>query len=285
MRKLNMLSVVFICPLLIIAGFNEANAAKVLVNIWDGTKWKKIRQLFYAGQLPNAERVSFQLYKLTGNNQCFSPCDCNNCCMKTTTKPQHATMLTGVLADEHGVFYNKCYQMIPDGLTVYEKIESKDSSIKTAHISSKPGNFGEATFGNIIEDVDYFFTEPMPPRAAANQARRLIREWCEQDFFIVCYFRYPDVKGHKYGVDSEEYEEAILTCDSELGRILDRLASYGILEETKIYTLSDHGFGNPTPRGHENAPNTFIISNDGGMTDISMDQVAGFLLANFGLEP
>jgi predicted AlkP superfamily pyrophosphatase or phosphodiesterase len=205
--------------------------------------------------------------------------------MKTSTKPQHATMLTGVWADEHGVFRNRCYQLIPDNLTVYERIESNDKSIKTAHISSKPKNFGKPTFGNIIKDVDYFVAKDISPKAATNRAMRLIHAWKGRDFFIVCHFKKPDSTGHAHGVDSKEYRKAILNCDSQLGRILDLLAQDAILDETKIYVLADHGFGAPKPTSHGDSPNTFIISNDGGMTDISMDQVAGFLLANFGLEP
>lgn len=287
MRKPIMLSAVFMCTVLIIISFGNAHAEKVLVNIWDGTEWTKISRLFDEGKLPNAKRVG-DPFQLTCNKDRFPGCDCTKCRMKTETKPQHATMLTGVLADEHGVFSNSCYQLIPDGLTVYERIESRDDSIKTAHISSKPSNFGEPTFGNIIDDVDFFLAEDKPaPRAAAGHARRLILEWHEQDFFIVVHFNQPDTKGHLHGVDSNKYEKAILNCDSELGGILDQLDSYGILEEAKIYILSDHGFGTPRPRRHGNAPNTFIISNDETMTKdmYMMNEVAGFLLANFGLEP
>jgi hypothetical protein len=35
MRKSTELAAVFVCALLIIAGFGETNAQKVLVNIWD----------------------------------------------------------------------------------------------------------------------------------------------------------------------------------------------------------------------------------------------------------
>ncbi len=130
---------VFICATLVIISSDRAHAQKVLVNIWDGTEWKKIRKLFVAGQLPNAASVG-DLFRLTSNTDCFSDCGCRDCCMRTATKPQHATMLTGFLADVHGVFHNTCYQVIPDGLTVYEEIEDLDPSIKTAHISGKPGN-------------------------------------------------------------------------------------------------------------------------------------------------
>lgn len=285
MRKSTMLAAVFVCALLIITGFDETNAQKVLVNIWDGTEWTKICKLYDAGKVPNVESIG-QLFRLNCITECFSPCDCDDCCMKTVTKPQHATMLTGLLADKHGVFSNGCYQRIPNGLTVYERIEFSDGKIKTAHISSKPKNFGKPTFGNIIEDVDHFVARDMSPKVAADIAIQLIHAWRKRDFFIVCHFKKPDTTGHKHGVDSEGYEEAILQCDRQLGRILALLAYDDLIDDTQIYILSDHGFGTPKPRGHKDAPNTFIISNDEDLTEnIYMDKVAGFLLSNFGLEP
>lgn len=282
MRKLLILFAVLIASMLVITSFGKANAGRVLVNIWDGTEWTKIRQLFHDGLLRSAESVG-PLFQLTCNIPPLSPCNCNNCNMETSTKPQHATMLTGFLADVHGVFRNKCYQLIPDGLTVYEQIEDLDKTIKTAHISSKPGNFGELTFGNIIEDVDYFVAKRMPPKAAADIAIELIDLWSEEDFFIVCHFKKPDVTGHEYGVDNKKYKNAILWCNRHLGRILSKLTEKGILQDTKIYVLSDHGFGTLGANGHSYAPNTFVISNDVNMTNIYMDEVAGFLLSNFGL--
>jgi predicted AlkP superfamily pyrophosphatase or phosphodiesterase len=203
--------------------------------------------------------------------------------MKSETKPQHATMLTGFLADVHGVFTNKHYQLIPDGLTVYEEIEGLDSDIKTAHISGKKKHFGERTFGNVVEDVDFFTAEKMSPVKGANIAMSLIRQWSDSDFFIVCHFNQPDRSGHKYGVDSDRYEKMILVCDHQLGRILNELDRQDILDETAVYVLSDHGFGNPKPTSHPKAPNTFIISSEVGIGDMFMVDVAGFLLSHFGL--
>ena len=195
-------------------------------------------------------------------------------------------MLTGLLADVHGIFTNKRYQLIPDGLTVYERIEALDSDIKTAHISGKGKHFGERTFGNVVEDVDFFLAEKMSPTKGANTAMALIREWYDSDFFIVCHFNQPDRSGHKYGVDSDRYEKMILVCDRQLGRLLGELARQDILEETAVYVLSDHGFGNPTPFSHTKAPDTFIISSEDGIGDmLMMEDVAGFLLDHFGLEP
>ena len=75
--------------------------------------------------------------------------------------------------------------------------------------------------------------------------------------------------------------------DVELQRIHARALeeAQGILEQTKIYVLSDHGFGCFNNRfnrfRHECSPNTFVVSNDEAMADIFMVDVASFLLSNF----
>jgi len=144
--------------------------------------------------------------------------------------------------------------------------------------------------GSIIEDVDYYVATNMSPRTAADIAIERIGLWSNEDFFIVCHFKNPDAIGHRFGVSSKEYKQAMVGCDRHLGRILSKLSDEGILGETKIYVLSDHGFGTPRHESgtlevyrHYYAPNTFIISNDENMTNIYMNEVAVFLLSNFGL--
>src|SRR4030067_1099299 len=100
----------------------------VLVNIWDGTQATVVKNLYNNGKLPYLSSVGL-LHNLTCNEDCF-----NGTCMKTVTKPQHATMLTGCLADVHGVYTNNNFQLIPDGITVYELIEAANQEYKTAYI-------------------------------------------------------------------------------------------------------------------------------------------------------
>lgn len=251
----------------------------VLVNIWDGTEAAVVKNLYTRGKLPFLSSVG-PMFNLTCNEDCF-----NSTCMTTVTKPQHATMLTGCLADVHGVYTNKIYQLIPDGITVYELIESSNPDLKTAHISGKPGNFGEPTFGNILADVD-FFQAGLSPSAATDTAIDLINQWKDDSFFIVCHFHKPDSTGHKYGVNSFEYRRAIKGNNARLGRLLSALEANGANAQTIVYVLSDHGFGCPVPTGHGCSPHTFITSTSGYHTgDIFMKDVARFLLAPFGLPP
>ena len=252
----------------------------VLVNIWDGTQASVVKNIYNNGNLPFLNSVG-PLYNLTSNEECF-----NGTCMKTVTKPQHATMLTGCLADVHEVYDNANYKLIPDGITAYELIEANNSDYKTAHISGKTDHFGEPTFGNIIPDVDFFQADKVNPPVNTDIAIDLINQWKDNSFFIVCHFRNPDNVGHKFGVTSLEYRRSIRNNDKQLGRLLEAMEANSADAETIVYVLSDHGFGCPGPKSHGCSPNTFITSNDINLTgDIFMKDVAGYFLSHFGLSP
>jgi hypothetical protein len=252
----------------------------VLVNIWDGTQASVVKNIYNNGNLPFLNSVG-PLYNLTSNEECF-----NGTCMKTVTKPQHATMLTGCLADVTGVYSNGIYQLIPDGITVYELIESNNKEYRTAHISGKSKHVGEPTFGNIVSDIDFFQALDINPPMNTDIAIDLITQWRDYSFFIVCHFRNPDNIGHKFGVTSLEYRKSIRNNDKQLGRLLEALNANSAGADTIVYVLSDHGFGCPKPTAHSCSPNTFIVSNDANLTgDIFMKDVAGYLLSNFGLSP
>ncbi len=50
-----------------------------------------------------------------------------------------------------------------------------------------------------------------------------------------------DIKGHKHGYGSEKYQRAIYQCDQAVGDIVKALEKKGILDETYILVVSDHG--------------------------------------------
>jgi len=205
--------------------------------------------------------------------------------MITQTKPQHATMLTGCLADEHRVYTNDNYQLIPDGITVYELIEANNPEVKTAHIAGIAANVGKPTFGNIVDNIDYF-EAGIGPDMVTDAAVNLINQWKDDSFFIVCHFRTPDIVGHLYGYSSSIYRGTIKENDARLGRLLSALEAAGANAQTTVYVLSDHGFGCPTIFRHACSPNTFVVSSNVNLVgDIYMKNVAALLLSHFGLSP
>ena len=273
------LLVVGLVGLLVCLPLLGAAGQKVIVNSWDGVEYSVIMPLF--DQLPNLHTLGNGImHQLTDNTQCFSNFSKECRCMQTETMPQHATMLTGALADKHGVTSNLCYRQVPAELTVYYDLYPL--SVKTAHIVTKTHFVGKPIFGGIRNIVNVFYASDIItiPRVT-DKVIDLINQWWDEDFFIFLHFKEPDVTGHIYGDTSPRYTAAIMRNDVQLGRIIDALEAKGIFDQTAIYVLSDHGFGKPGPRLHTGTPNTFIVSNDPSVDDLYMNQVVDLILSNF----
>jgi hypothetical protein len=80
-------------------------------------------------------------------------------------------------------------------------------------------------------------------------------------FFLFVHFGDADVNGHKYGEDSREYNDALISLDAWLGRIVVELKADGLYDRTAVYVTADHGFDVGTTH-HTNATHIFLASND-----------------------
>lgn len=58
---------------------------------------------------------------------------------------------------------------------------------------------------------------------------------------IVAWFPEPDTSFHYLGMAAEGSRRVLARCDAQFGRILDTLAERGMLEDTAVFALSDHG--------------------------------------------
>ncbi|MCS6803650.1 MAG: alkaline phosphatase family protein [Acidobacteriota bacterium] len=263
------------------------SAPKVLLIVWDGSEYSVVEPMFRNGQLPNLGRIAPTVHRLLADKTCETgPQECE--CITTETKPQFAIMLTGLLADATGVVTNRCFRTIPAGMTVPEKLEARDATIRTAHISGKSENPGTKVFQNLSRTVDYYLAEPLDSEQTADQAIGRITQWAGNSFFIMLHFREPDRTGHLRGVNSIDYQMRLLEVDRQTGRILDALAARGILNQTIIYVISDHGFGVPggpvatRPFLHTNSPNAIFASNDpAGGEGVRMRDIASLVLAHW----
>ena len=80
-------------------------------------------------------------------------------------------------------------------------------------------------------------------------------------FFLFIHFGDADVNGHKYGEDSREYNDALVSLDAWLGRIVAELKADALYDRTALYVTADHGFDVGTTH-HSNATHIFLASND-----------------------
>jgi len=200
----------------------------------------------------------------------------------TGTKPGWVQIFSGYDAEVTGVYDNGNYQPIPEGYSVFEKVENHfgADNVVTMFISGKGVHTGGACVGDptfkngqpVIEDkgqpwcltkafLDYFETDHNQNDILGNRALELLDTHQHDLFFALFLFRDPDVTGHLAGEDSVEYSEAMIDVDDWLGRIVAKLEELGIHQQTLVYVVTDHGF-DEGKSVHLNAPYGVFATND-----------------------
>ncbi|HOX04984.1 MAG TPA: alkaline phosphatase family protein [Planctomycetota bacterium] len=118
-----------------------------------------------------------------------------------------------------------------------------------------------------------------------ERALELIKQQKDRPFCIFVHFAEVDHQGHRFGENSDQYTEALISSDKWTGRIVDRLRELRILDHTLVCVTADHGFDEGR-QSHRSAPFVFLAANDrsvlraGTRTDITPT-----ILALLGLDP
>ncbi|HJX52139.1 MAG TPA: alkaline phosphatase family protein [Polyangia bacterium] len=108
--------------------------------------------------------------------------------------------------------------------------------------------------------------QPRDARSVGQKALAIIEKFGPQGrFFLFIHFGDADVNGHKYGEDSREYDDALLSLDTWLGRMVAELKADGLYNFTALYVTSDHGFDVATTH-HGKATHAFLATNDPQVT-------------------
>lgn len=94
-----------------------------------------------------------------------------------------------------------------------------------------------------------------------NKALEFLEKYKDKPFFFFIHFADPDHQGHKFGENSKEYNDALISCDSWTGRIMQKLKEMKLYDKTIIYVTADHGF-DEGEKGHSDAPYVFLATND-----------------------
>jgi hypothetical protein len=116
------------------------------------------------------------------------------------------------------------------------------------------------------------------------KALSYLEKYKDKPFFFFVHVAEVDHKGHKFGENSKQYNDAIISADTWTGKIMDKLKELGLYEKTLIYVTADHGFDEGLKK-HSDAPYVFLGTNDpkvirrGERCD-----VAPTILSRFGLD-
>jgi membrane-anchored protein YejM (alkaline phosphatase superfamily) len=225
---------------------------------WDGAQRNHIKEALARNELPNLTQltkegtlVAIDIYRTTD------------------TKAGWSQILTGYEPEQTGVFSNKTFQPIPVGYTIFERLENQlgANNIFTAAVVGKKEHVDYSTgrpYANCVKNMNTFINGLELNDYVGKYALALLEKNKNNRFFFFVHFAEVDSKGHKYGENSKEYNDALISSDYWTGEIIKKLKELNLYESTRIYVTADHGF-DEGKNSHSDAPYVFLGTNDKGV--------------------
>jgi predicted AlkP superfamily pyrophosphatase or phosphodiesterase len=283
MRKT--LPIFFICIAIVThaAVSHAISADRPVKNIvligWDGAQRAHVKECLERGELPVLKSIAAEgaLVEISVPG-------------RTETEPGFARMLTGYRSEVNGVLTNENPGVIPEGFTVFERLEKYFGRNKfiTVAVANKGHRFGYASesspYYNAAKVSDYFKNGLLDDEKVASEAIRLLELYKDEPFFFFVQFASPDAAGHKCGENSKEYNDALIACDKLTGMVVKKLKELGLYGKTAVYITADHGFDEGAT-GHSNAPYVFMATNDPAVKrNGSQIEIVPTILERFGID-
>jgi predicted AlkP superfamily pyrophosphatase or phosphodiesterase len=159
----------------------------------------------------------------------------------SATLPSHASMLTGLCPDQHGVDWN---DYIPErgfanGTDIFDLAHA--AGLRTVMV------VGKEKLRQLTEPQSTDVFEFINDRDVVIAAR--VAELIPEGFGLMfVHFPTPDWMGHEYGWLSPEQFSVLFRADEALQTILNALQEAGMREDTLIIITADHG-GHDTTHG------------------------------------
>jgi len=120
-------------------------------------------------------------------------------------------------------------------------------------------------FYNARQAMDVFINGLMRDDVVGAKTLKLLERYKHKRFFFFfVHFAEVDHQGHQYGENSEEYNDALISGDRWLGRIVQKLKELNLYDSTLIYVTADHSFDEGL-KSHSDAPYVFLATNDKGI--------------------
>jgi hypothetical protein len=151
------------------------------------------------------------------------------------TLPGHASMLSGMIPEKHGIVWNAPYIGWPgmSGPTLFNV--AHDAGFSTAMV------FGKQKMNYMVlgDSVDKLFGEDVHDPEIRDKAIEFIQEGLTDILFI--HFPDTDRVGHAYGWMSPNQFQSIAFVDGLIGEIIAVLEQENYLNNTLIIVTADHG--------------------------------------------
>ncbi|MCE7747446.1 MAG: sulfatase-like hydrolase/transferase [Candidatus Heimdallarchaeota archaeon] len=126
----------------------------------------------------------------------------------------------------------------------------------------------DAALNTFNEDIQMYSAPLIRAEFLATKAAAWLENVTSERFYLRMHFTEPDQAGHGYGEYTSEYKQALISCDTGTGMIIDVLENAGILDKTLFIIGADYGMYDRSHDGagwpqtvDEISTNTFIFSN------------------------
>lgn len=171
------------------------------------------------------------------------------------TYPNHYTIVTGLFPDEHGIVSNTMRDPALGSFSPPNRaanidgrwwdqaepiwVTAQKQGRRTASVFW-PGT--QAEIRGVRPAYWQLFDSSVPPDARVDQALAwLDLPAGQRPTFVSLYFEQADVAGHNYGPDSLQVDEALVSIDAALGRLVEGLRQRNLYDTTNLVIVSDHG--------------------------------------------
>ncbi len=177
----------------------------------------------------------------------------------SVTYPNHYTIVTGLYPDQHGIVNNTMHDPVLGSFSPSIRAANTDGrwwdqaepiwvtaqkqGRRTASVYW-PGT--QAEIHGVRPNYWQSFDPSVPPDARVDQ----VLAWLDlprRPEFVLLYFEQADVAGHSYGPDSLQVDEALVTIDAALGRLVAGLRERNQYDTTNFVIVSDHGMSASSP--------------------------------------
>lgn len=167
------------------------------------------------------------------------------------TLPSHASMLTGLLPQTHGVRGNGAFRLDEAQVTLAERLQSagyRTGAFVGAFVLDS--RFGLAQGFDHYEGVDddrefaadFAFVERRAPAVLAGAERWILDAGQARPWFAWVHLFDPHAPyDAPRAAGLSPYDDEVRFADAALGRFLDRLAAGGALARTLVVVTADHG--------------------------------------------
>lgn len=145
----------------------------------------------------------------------------------------------------------------PDAAAQANKKKSANRQALMATINNTAGE----PFLNVSKSIDVWDGEKSRTHDVSGPAMlENLDKYGKGRFFAFFHFSDPDHTGHNHGENSKEYNQALIDCDAELGKVVKKLKDLGAYDKTMVFVNGDHGF-DEGKTSHSSAPHVILAGN------------------------